>query len=573
MTRSQRIVACSMSVLFAAAVFVFFRFAYPYHIHYQEQFQLFEFTAGYFAATASVPGGIADWIGRFLVQFFYYANAGAAIIAALAVLTQFLTYRATGKDNLPVFALCFVPSALIWIFLCDENALVGAVAGLAVALGSGLAADRIPATAARTAVKLAATPLVYFLAGPAAIAYTAVCFRREKPWKAAASVFLLCLCPLAAQYVWQYPLSRFFTGIHYYRYPEAVPVLFWAAAFCTLVIVIACRAAGVSRTGRKGGTAAGLALFAVVSVLTGVSVRLCFNPAKEEVMKYDFMTSHRMWNRTMMEADVKNPSTPLSVSCLNLALSMSGRMPASMFEYYQNGPEGLLPTFNREATSAMSLSEIYYHLGMVNTAQRMAFEAQESIPDFQKSARCYRMLSVTNIINGDYGVAQKYLESLKHTIFYSRWARGTEAVLYDDEAVCRDPEYARMRSLRFHTRDFLFSGTEMDSMLGLLYLENRSNSVALDYLLAWTLLKKDLGRFTECLGMVTAVFLPQPYQEAVILKWALDDRKWELPASVSRASLDSFGSFINDRQKGLGEDDMRRKYGKTYWFYYFYRYN
>ncbi len=62
-----------------------------------------------------------------------------------------------------------------------------------------------------------------------------------------------------------------------------------------------------------------------------------------------------------------------------------GQMGDRMFEFYQNGTEGLLPEFQRDFTSPLPTSEAYYHLGMVNTAQRFTFEAMEAIPNFNKS--------------------------------------------------------------------------------------------------------------------------------------------------------------------------------------------
>ncbi|MCO7111572.1 DUF6057 family protein [Bacteroides uniformis] len=67
-----------------------------------------------------------------------------------------------------------------------------------------------------------------------------------------------------------------------------------------------------------------------------------------------------------------------------------------MFEFYQNGTEGLLPEFQRDFTSPLPTSEAYYHLGMVNTAQRFTFEAMEAIPNFNKSGRCFKRLAETN---------------------------------------------------------------------------------------------------------------------------------------------------------------------------------
>ena len=106
-----------------------------------------------------------------------------------------------------------------------------------------------------------------------------------------------------------------------------------------------------------------------------------------------------------------------------------------MFEFYQNGTEGLLPEFQRDFTSPLPTSEAYYHLGMVNTAQRFTFEAMEAIPNFNKSGRCFKRLAETNLINGQYEVAAKYLRLLRKTIFYRDWAEDAMTYLYNEEKI------------------------------------------------------------------------------------------------------------------------------------------
>ena len=248
-------------------------------------------------------------------------------------------------------------------------------------------------------------------------------------------------------------------------------------------------------------------------------------------------------------------------------------MADSQFEYFQNGPDGLLPPFVGDHTNPVSTSEIYWHLGMVNTAQRYMFEAQEAIPDFQKSARCYQRLAETNLVNGDFEVARKYLKALQHTIFYRNWAQETKALLDAGTLFERRPELARARAIRLQEHDFLFSETEMDSMLGLLKVEHPENSMALDYLMAWCLLRKDLDRFVECIGMVDAPAMPKAYQEALLLRWVLTHNNFEgLPTYISLANARRISQFITDLQAKTSEAEMQRKYGDTYWFYYYYRY-
>ena len=576
MTKIQKFAGVLMTMLSAIAVYCFFAFKYPYHLHFQEQYQLFEFTWGYFLGVVSVPGGLADWAGRFLTQFFYYAPAGAAVFALLAVAAQWLTWRVCRRPTLTAYALSFLPAAALVVFFCDEHALAGGAVALLLSLAAVALSGRVCADGRRHVLQAVLVPVLYFACGPLAVAYVLLtvwgevlrCGRRAL---LAVCVLLLLalLCPIVASRLVAYPLGRLCLGVHYYRYHNIVPGLLWAAALAAVCVP---PLAGI-RSRFLSSTPAGLGAFALVAALGVFFTFRASDASKEEWMRYDFMVRMEMWNRIMMTADVRNPDNPKTVSCLNLALAKTGRIADSQFEYFQNGPEGLLPEFVGDCTNPVSTGEIYWHLGMVNTAQRFAFEAQEAIPDFQKSARLYKRLAQTNIVNGDGAVARKYLQSLTHTLFYRRWARETLALLDAGDIFAHRPELALARDRRLKEHDFLFSASEMDSMLGLLKVENPANTMALDYLMAWCLLRKDLDRFSECIALVEAPAMPKAYQEALLLRWAQQHGSLEgMPPYLSMAHAQRLNRFILDMQAGKPEAELRRTYGDTYWFYYFYRY-
>ena len=147
------------------------------------------------------------------------------------------------------------------------------------------------------------------------------------------------------------------------------------------------------------------------------------------------------------------------------------------------------------------------------------------------------------------------------------------ALLYDDEAVNSHPEYGSARLMRLKERDFLFSDTEMDSMLGLMFLENKANTMAYDYLIAWTLLRKDLARFAEVLSISPYQVMPKSYQEAMALYLALSQVNPDsFPAFVSETVRMQLNNFITAMNSGKNEGYMQTKFGHTYWFYYYYRY-
>ena len=167
MSKIQKIAAWVMTVLAGAAFYCFFAFKYPYHLHFQEQYQLFESTWAYFVGVASVPGGLADWAGRFLTQFFYYAPAGAVLLCALAL----LTWAACRRRSLMLLALGFIPAFVGAAYLCDENALAGGVVALLLSLAAAVLVRRISGERLRHVLEIVLVPLLYWACGPLIIGY------------------------------------------------------------------------------------------------------------------------------------------------------------------------------------------------------------------------------------------------------------------------------------------------------------------------------------------------------------------------------------------------------------------
>ncbi|MCR5744674.1 MAG: DUF6057 family protein [Bacteroidales bacterium] len=566
-----------MTVLTGIGIFVFFAFRYRYHLHFQEQYQLFEWTGAYFADVARVPGGLADWLGRCLTQFFYHAPAGAALLAVLYCGVQLAVWAACRRKTLFTYVLSFIPALLLGVFFCDENALAGAIVALALPLAVAALCQRVASRRGRRILELILLPVLYMACGPLGIlfAVAAVCREvadgEEKPWLFALGLLAVAaVTVLVAWRIFPYPFNRLVQGVHYHRFHNILPGLLYAAAVvAALVVLVSCLKA---RKPLKGIVVPALLFVVLAAAGTFATLRVA-DPVKEEWMRYDFMVRMQMWNRILQQADRKNPDNPKTVSCLNLALAKTGRLAENQFSYFQNGPEGLIPGFKGDFTNPVSTGEIFWHLGMVNTAQRYAFEAQESIPDFQKSARFYRRLAETNLVNGDTLVAMKYLKVLEHTTFYRSWARETAALVADGSLFEKRPELAQVREFRLKEHDFFFSDTEMDSMLGVLQVEHPENRLALDYLLSWCLLRKDLTRFAECLQMVGTRPLPQTYQEALLLLWVFTHQDFNgLPETIAPVNVQRINRFMADANSGKSEAVMKAAYGNTYWFYFIFRY-
>jgi hypothetical protein len=302
-------------------------------------------------------------------------------------------------------------------------------------------------------------------------------------------VILSYYLPVRAGSVWY--------GIHYHRYPTEIPVLLWVASLSIFVLTLIVRACHrwANAPSRPVVT---LLSFVVVAVAMGCLVWKNSNIKAEKVMQYDFMARHQQWNRILETISTEKPNNQIGVTVQNLALAMRGMLLSHMAEYNQNGIAGLLPDVKEDATSPMPTAEAFYQLGMINVAQRTVFEAQEAILDFQKSGRCYKRLAQTNLINGNYEVARKYLTSLQKTLFYSDWANETLQLLGNEEAIAKHPEYGRLRKSVYKDNAF-FSDHVTPDMLESLYFSNKDNSLAYQYLVAYYILTNDRERYNKLL--------------------------------------------------------------------------
>ena len=579
-----------LSLLFGAAVAVFWAVPYIGGLCYQEQYQMFLFGTDYFLERIMLPGGLADYVSEFLVQFYYMPVLGGTIIALLLVGIQTMVWglmKQYGvKHDFPGYLLSFVPSIAMWCAMGDQNVLLSFVVALWGALTMGWIHNRFHNRLVKVVFELVSTALVYWCLGPVVYVYAALMIGdtmklgAQKRQVSSALAYSLCILILTFSWILlctqtlQYPLYRILSGLNYYRFPGVVPVMLLGviacAAFVPLLGMVSYKHPQLQKLQQSK-------LVIVVSyVLLGIAswwgIQASFDEQTYELIDYDFLVRTEQWDKIIAKAERKPASTPLSVSCVNLALSQKGVLADRLFEFYQNGGEGLFPTFTRDMISPVSTAEIFFRLGMVNDAERYMFEAQEAIPNYRKSARLTRRIIECEIINGNYKVAAKLLRRLQKTLFYSNWANQTMALLGNEKDINRHPIYGKLRKYREKKQDFLFSDREMDQMLGLLFLNDNHNKMAYEYLVCYELLQRDMEKFMQYYPLGRFVdydHIPRSFQEILIGNWMKthsDPRT--IPYSVDAQNVNNTLNFIqlymqNPKNPQLGQ----QPYVSNAWHY------
>lgn len=579
-----------LSLLFGVAVVIFWAVPFVGGLCFQEQYQMFLFDTGYFLERIVLPGGLADYISEFLVQYYYMPVLGGAIIALLLMGIQAAVWglmkQYGARHDFPGYLLSFLPSIALWCAMGDQNVLLSFVVALFGALVIGWIHNRFHNRLVKVVFELVSTALVYWFLGPVVFLYAALMIGDTlKNAKQKGNVFSgigYSVCILVLTIAWillttqtlQYPLYRIFAGLNYYRYPGAISPLPFVVMVWAVVIpflgMIPCRQKSLQKLQQSKVVI--VLSYVLVIVASWFGIKASFDEMTYELIDYDFLVRTEQWDKIIEKAEKKPATTPLSVSCVNLALSQKGMLADRLFEFYQNGGEGLFPTFTRDMISPVSTAEIFFRLGMVNDAERYMFEAQEAIPNYRKSARLTRRIIECDIINGNYKVAAKLLRRLQKTLFYSNWANQTMALLGNEKAINRHPIYGKLRKYREKKQDFLFSDREMDQMLGLLFLNDNHNKMAYEYLMCYELLQRDMEKFMQYYPLGRFVgydHIPRTFQEILIGNWMKthsDPRT--IPYSVDAQNVNNTLNFIqlymqNPKDPQLGQ----QPYVSNAWHY------
>lgn len=467
----------AVSAVFGIAVYLFWALRHPYLLGFQEQNQLFLYTWEYLADRLSVGGGFAAWLAEFLVQFCYIPALGAAGVSAIFTLLQILTWKCAetlgARDEW--YPLSLIPASLLLVAMGDIYVMltfgVALVAAQAVTLPCLAKGGR--------ALPFAAVPILFWLVGPAAILVSLAVAIKEKGWASLIHVLYgaAAIAAMALFLMPQQPFGEAVLGVGYYRMPLHRTVMMGVTALgAWLVPFIAAKLPAA-------GKVAAVVQLAAVAACTVLGCSLSYDKDSCETIHLDQLVRNEDWDGVLSRADKYLPKSPVCCVCVNLALCLEGRMD-EMDKYRQCGTEGLIMTRISDFISNTGTYEVFWRLGLVNSALRYAFDSQEAEVNNAKSGRHMMKIADCHIVNGNYAAASKYLDILSHSLFYAKDAERMKSFLDNEARIATDPVYGYLRQVRYE-QDFIYNYNEMDTMLLMLYNSNRNNVMAAQYYKAW----------------------------------------------------------------------------------------
>lgn len=249
---------------------------------------------------------------------------------------------------------------------------------------------------------------------------------------------------------------------------------------------------------------------------------------------------------------------------LNLALAETGQLADKAFHYTQAGSDGIFIPWAQTVETGELLSDIYWSMGHVAYAQRMAMETTV-LDDGDYNPDMMKRLIETNLVFGAYDVARKYIAILEKDKSFRKAAASYRRFLDDDEAIEADPVLGPKRKC-IPDKDFISLVRGIDEDLKDIIRANPSHHNTIEYLGIIYLLDCEMDKFKEVLdefyGTEALPVLPVSFSEAACMLSEIDRGYWR-QVGVSQDLYKRYREFTKRLGTGLPMD----KFKDTFWYY------
>ena len=512
----------------------------------------------FFRTFLSYPGGPLEYLSAFLSQIFYYSGAGALVVTVQAWLLGVCIDYLSKAANLPRFRwMRFIPPILLLILYTRytyhfPTTLAFLTALLFVCL-------YLKMTLSQTAISrylgtfLSLSVILYYLAGGAFLLFVVLCALYEllfrSRWKM--SLFYL-LSAVVITYIVGLLVFRvsiidafcnmlpFSWKILYYesrrRGVTIVYLLYLLPPLTLLVfglwqILLSRLNSAKSRRAKRLRNKSpnrpanifywfwrspklrwGIESLLLLAVAGG-AVFLFSDEDLKTRFKVDYYAYQKMWLELLKSAR-SNPTNPFIAHAVNRALYYIGRLHYDMFSWPQHVDYLCLTDTNYKWVD-WQVFNVYLDLGLLNMAENVMTDCLEALGD---RPMVLQQLALINMVKANYDTARVYLGALSKTLFDAHWADDYLARLRSDPDLSEDTEIQRLRSLSLQ-EDFGYTTVPVEKMLLRLLEKNKKNRMAFEYLMAWYMLNKHLGKLALNIERLPDFYrqLPTHYEEASLI--------------------------------------------------------
>jgi hypothetical protein len=556
---------------------LWFYFPGEYVLVANQDLSLFIPSPGYLLSFLDRPGGLLEYFGSFLSQFFRFRLAGAVVLAAVIAAGYFaalsLFARVSDKKT-PLFA-----GVLAFVFLMGMHNFyphkvshsLGFI--LVIILAAKIPSDRI----AKRVFLAIAIPVIYLVSGGFVWFFCGLVLAMAMTVKGKADVMAILLTLLypavivacATWFVYLYPWKDLI-GIQLPfgpGYGQSIwPYLFVAWMFLMLLLPkVPVKMPNLNRRLRLG-IELSLCLVGMVLVL-----HFSYNRKNAEFFAIENMAVNENWDG-LLKYTQEHPSTNL-FGCFytNLALVNKGMLCEALFQYPQGfGRRGLCFGWEEKEEILRRGSDFFWTIYFVNEAHHWAYESM-IVEGFTQ--RNIKRLIQTELVRGNFKVAEKYIAYLGSAMFQKKLADHYSKFLDNPKAIVNDPELGP-RMLNQIQQDFFAEGADLEKNLRSVLSNNPSNQAAQEYLMALYLLEKEVDRIEPFLYGYQETHdgnLPTLLDESLLVFQITHQDDPPSSLRVSPATLQRFEEYTRMLRQYRNPEEAARMlyptYKHSFWFH------
>lgn len=582
-----------------------------------QELNLFLNTPLFFRQQMLVPAGMLTYIGTWLTQFFHYPWMGVLLLCGWWLLLMALL-KHTFSIPARWASLLLIPVALLlltnvdlgyWLFLLKLRGhffltTIATVAVVVLLWAFRSLPDRYWLRAVWMVLTCVAGYPLLGIYGLAATLLMAVWSWRLMPRGRAAVYTLVAIVTAIAvpllcyRYVYHETnlANIYYAGLPVFFITEEYPLYYipyYLLALFMLVMVCMPKIEEVPEKkeakpkqkakGKKQKTdytkwIPWVSQAAVLAVLAWAVVHFWY---KDENFRHEIKMQHLIeqtdWEGVLEEAATQQDEPTRSIVMMrNLALSRIGRQGDLMYQYRNGAKPYHAPFPMRTMLEVGTLS--YYQYGLLNSCNRLATEMGV---EFGWRAEHLKYLVRCELLNGEKKAAQKYIDILKHTLFFDEWAAKAEELLNNRQLIAKDREMEPITHM-MHYQNTTSGDQGFVERFLMTQLANNNypdDPVFQEQSLLASLWLKDRELFWHHFGIYARQHpkgpIPVAYQEAAYLYGMMEGRADIDKVPFSQGVKDSFNSFYQtfSKYEGVQAEEVRKMSGMPYSNNFYYDYH
>lgn len=554
-------------LLFMLGCGLFVELNFRYWYAFMEQYMMFQTTSDYLVRHLTEPGGMVGYLTDFISMGFYYPLCAALVIALIAGVVSYSFHRflkACGVERSMLIAVA--PATLLLLFPQES---IAHMLTITVAIPLAAAYTTIKNDKVRWGIGFLILTTIYFLAAPANLVFTLMVATYEliahrRYGAAATTVAWSALLPLLAMNIfYTIPMREAYLSKHIAHPEVAFPAALWVMGAIYPILTIALRLIGNKRfiVSDKWHTRveySALAITLIACILFKVDL-MC------QPYMYDYLAREGRWEQIVEHSQRYGIRDFDALIYTNLALSHTGRMVSDFTRTPQLGLYGLYPRDTKYYIQNILSSEVSWQVGHVNTAQRTAFigtlGSRRSV-----QPRMMKRLVETYIVTGEMAVAEKFIKVLESYPRLSAWATSMRPLL-DEEVAAATDWVAEKRRLMPVTDNLYDMQNSFPKSVEAIIMDCPENKTALEYMLSFVLMYKDINNFMRYIEPYKGQSLPKLYQEAICVYQATKPDEQVLESyNIDPKIWNRFANYDRNIQM-MNAETAYKMYGDTYYYY------